>query len=341
MKRWVFIFSLILALLALVAVFFALRPVFSSDVMTDVSNLEKSILKPTDEREQSGLLSFTYNWDLSTPPNHTLLMGNESPDIFRELQPAVWKISCYQENGQYKLRSIPPILHAKNSTCQVRSRFLAEFGTHYKQRHPDGTIHPVRSLKLVCELWIYRPFFQKPQQAFAMQEIRLDLIDGTADIFPPISYLFSARGMKHRIESGTSDADLPSRHCGTEREQLFSQILFLLASIDSKLFAEVCTKDLLKKSKNLLVLQSAPDAPWPDCWGDDAPLAQKTARRLIPTLLRMQEHACYEHQPLADFINSDTFSRIFGESFAATPTPISDMPPIIFERVNEEKMKNK
>lgn len=337
MKRWILVFSFILILIVLGGGFFALRPALSADVMTDVSDLEKSTLNPTDEREKSGLLSFTYHWDLTTPPNHTLLMSNDSPDIFLDLQPAVWQISCYQENGQYKLRSIPPTLHAKNATYQVRSRFLAEFGTNYKQHHPDGTIHPVRSIKLICELWIYRPFFQKPQQAFAMQEIRLDLIDGTADVYPPISYLFSARGMKHRIESGTLDANLPRRHCGTEREQLFSRMLFTLASINSKLFAEVCTKDLLKKSEELLALQPAPDAPWPDCWGDDAPLAQKTARRLVPTLMRLQEHACYEHQPLADFINSDTFSRIFGESFAATP--LSDMPPIIFERVNEEKIE--
>ena len=339
MKRLIVVFSLLLLLAATGVGFFAMRPMFADDVMENIANPQKTTLTPTDEREHSGLLAFDYEWDLSTPPNDTLLMSNGSLDIFQDLQPAIWKISCRQENGQYILRATPPVLHSKNSAHQVRSRFLAEFGPNYQQRHPDGTMHPVRTLKLICELWIYRPFFQKVQQAFAMQEVRLDLIDGSADVYPPVSYLFLAKNMQHRVVSGSHDAPLPRRHCGNEREQLFSRILYTLASIDAKPFADVCTREAIKHSDKLLALQADSHAPWPDCWGDDAPMAQKTARRLIPTLQRFQELHCYGHQPLIDYINSDTFSRIFGESFESAPAPILDTPPIIFERVSEEKIE--
>lgn len=337
MKKRILVLSLLLLLASLIVLFFALRPTISDDEMVDVSDAAKLSFELQDEREKAGLLDFEYEWELNHAPNNTLILNSGTEDAFALLQPASWKISCRLQEGKCILRTAPPLLRAKDSSCQVRSRYLAEFSAPFVQRHPDGTMHPVRIANLVCEVWIYRPFFQKPLHAFAIQEIKLDIIDGSADIIRPIAALMTAKGMKHHFVANTYDANLPSRYCGTERERIITRILFSLASIDSKALADTCTPEIVKLAQQIQGLQIHPDAPWPDCWGDDAPIARQAARRIIPTLVRMQENDCYGNQELIDFINSESFSRIFGEDFSSNPSPLQDMPPIIFEKVENEK----
>lgn len=337
MKKKILILSLLLLVAVLIAAFFALRPWFSADVMEDTSDAAKLSFQLNDEREKSGLLDFEYSWELTNSPNDTLILNKSTENVFALLQPASWNISCRLQDGQCVLQSIPPALHAKDSACQVRARYLAEFSPPFVQRHPDGTMHPVRIANLVCEVWLHRPFFQKPLHGFAIQEIKLDIIDGSADVIRPITALMSARGMKHQFVSNAHYAQLPSRYCGSESERLITRILFSLASIDSKPLADSSTPEIIKLAQKLHSLQPFPDAAWPDCWGEDAPIARQAARRIVPTLMRMQDEDCYDNQELIHFINSDSFGRIFGESFSTTPPPLQNMPPIIFEKMEDEK----
>lgn len=324
-------------MVVLVVLGIAVRPILGEDKATDTSVSECLKLLPTEEREKGGLLSFDYNWELTNSPNHTLLLTQDGTDIFSLIQPATWKISCHKQGDHYTLQTTPPLIHAKNSSYRVHTHYLAEFGPSFKQRHPDGSLHPVHTINLVCELWIYRPFFQKPLHAFAIQEIKLDFIDGSADLIPPYSALLASRGMQHRFVKNGQDAALPGRYCGSDCERLFTRLLFMLASIDHSSFALSSTPDIISTAQNLLKLQTDTTAPWPNCWGEDAIIAKQVARRIIPTLVRFQENDCYNHQALTDFINGPDFGRIFGENFSSTPTPLPDMPPIIFERADNEK----
>lgn len=339
-KRVVIGAGLALLLLALVGVGLGLRPTFAPDEMQDLTEPAKCRLVPTDEREKSDLAAFEYTWDLTSPPNETLLLGKDAPELTALLQPALWKIQCsMQPDGSYRLLSTPPPVHAKDPANQVHASYMAEFSTSFRQRHPDGTLHPVRTINLVCKIRLHRPFFQRPLQAFLIQEIKLDLIDGSADLIPPYTALFSARGMPHRFVKDAHHAALPGRYCGSACERLFTRLLFTLASIDSSPFAQSCTPDIVKSAAELMAMQTQADAAWPDCWGADADVARKVNRRIVPTLVRLQEADCYNHQELIDFINSPTFSRIFGQDFAAAPPPLSDMPPIIFEEADAKKSK--
>lgn len=337
MKRLLLYSLILLALVA--ATFFALRPAFSPDEMRDESPAQNIEFTLHGQREQSGLLNFEYDWELTDSPNNTLLLGKNAPSIFSLIQPAKWHISCSTQDGKCVLRSTPPLLKAKDSTSQVRSRFLAEPGMPFKQRYPDGSVRTIRSVNLICELWIYRSFFRPPLHAFAIQEILIDPIGGSADLCKPYSALYVARGMEHSFVTHSSQAQLPALYCGSECEQLLTRMLYMLAAVDSETQAQIRTKKIHTTAQNLLAMQQAPSAPWPDCWGDAAPTATQIARRIVPALVRLQENDCYGHKELVQFINGDMFSRIFGENFTSDPAPISDMPPIIFERVDEEKIE--
>ncbi len=337
MKRLIVTLLIFLALVA--TAYFALRPAFSPDEMSDVSPAQNIKFTLHGQREQSGLLNFEYDWELTNSPDNTLLLGKNAPDVFSLIQPAKWHISCGIQEGKCVLRSTPPLLKAKDSTSQVRSRFLAEPGMPFKQRYPDGSVRTIRSVNLICELWVYRSFFRPPLHAFAIQEILIDPIGGSADLCKPYSALYVARDMEHIFVTHGPQAQLPALYCGSECEQLLTRMLYMLAAIDSASQAQIRTQKLQSTAQKLIAMQQAPSAPWPDCWGDAAPTATQIARRIVPALVRLQENDCYGNKELVQFINGDSFSRIFGADFTSAPTPISDMPPIIFEKVDEEKIE--
>lgn len=315
----------------------ALRPFFMEDTMTDISDQKRWVLTLRDEQEQNGLLHVDYTWDLTNAPNDTLLIGNDAAEVFSLIHPADWNVSCHLENGQCILRSNPPLLKAKENTHQVRASYLAEYGDSFKQRYPDGSVRTVRTINLVCEVWVYRSFFQKPLHAFAIQGIKLELIGGSADLFRPYSALFAAGNTPHVFVENAESAQLPSLFCGSACEQELMRMLYNMAAINSTDLARIYTPRLVETAARLQALQAEPRATWPDNWGEAAPTARKIARRIVPTLMYLQEHGCFRHQELIDFINSDQFSLIFGEVFDTTPAPLTDMPPIRFEKVNDEK----
>ncbi len=332
MKKCILLFFVLLMALGLVAFYLAMKPTITPDSMTDLSAPEKMSIALQDKGEQSGIFDVQYEWDLSHSPNNTLLLGEDSAALFPLLHPSIWHIHARIQDGKFVFTSKPPTVRAKDPSCSVRSQFLAEFGMPFKQMHPDGTVHTKRTLSLVCEIWLYRPFFQKPLHAFAIQEIKVDLIDGSADLIRPLFALMSAPGVKHTFVSNGPEARLPSLYCGSQTEQLLTRALHTLAAINSKEVSRSYTSQLLKTAQELMKLQSNPQAPWPDCWGEDAPVARRISRRVVPTLLRLQEHECYQNEELIQFINSDTFSHIFGDKFDASPEPLQDMEPIHFEK---------
>ena len=338
MKKRILVPTLIFILLVVLgALGLALRPVFSEDTMTDISDQKRWALTLRDEQEQNGLLHVDYTWDLTHSPNDTLFLGNDAAEVFSLIHPAEWHVSCHIENGQCILRSNPPLLKAKEKTHQVRASYLAEYGDPFRQRYPDGSVRTMRTINLVCEVWVYRSFFQKPLHAFAIQEIKLELIGGSADLIRPYTALHTAGNTPHVFVEKSTAARLPSLFCGSDCEQELMRMLYTMAAIDSTQLARIYTPKLVEMADKLQALQTAPDAAWPDNWGEAAPTARKIARRIVPTLMRLQENDGFHHQELIDFINSDKFSRIFGEEFHATPAPLSDMPPIRFEKVDDEK----
>lgn len=337
MKR-LFLTLLILSAIITTA-YFALRPAFSPDEMCDKSPSQVIEFALHGQREQSGLLNFEYDWELTNSPDNTLLMGENASSVFSLIQPAKWHISCCIQDGKCILRSTPTLLKAKDSTSQVRAYYLAEPGMPFKQRYPDGSVRTIRAINLICELWIYRSFFRSPLHAFAIQEILIDPIGGSADLNKPYFARNAAPNMEYTFISNGTQAQLPALYCGSECEQLLTRMLHMLAAIDSASLAQIRTKKLQETAQKLIAMQPKPAAPWPDSWGDAAPLAKQISRRIVPTLVRLQENDCYGHKELIQFINGDAFSRIFGTDFTTTPTPITDMPPIIFERVNEEKFE--
>lgn len=338
MKKRILVPTLIFILLVVLGTLgLSLRPIFSEDTMTDISEQKHWVLPLRDEQEQNGLLRVDYTWDLTNSPNDTLLLGNDAAEVFSLIHPAEWRVSCHIENGQCILRSNPPLLRAKEKTHQVRASYLAEYGDPFKQRYPDGSVRTIRTINLVCEVWVYRSFFQKPLHAFAVQEIKLELIGGSADLIRPYTALHTARNTPHVFVENAATAQLPSLFCGSACEQELMRMLYTMAAIDSTQLARIHTPKLVEIADKLQALQTDSQATWPDNWGEAAPTACKIARRIVPTLMRLQENDGFRHQELIDFINSEKFSRIFGEEFNSTPAPLSDMPPIRFEKVDDEK----
>ena len=333
MRKRVF-FIVILPLLLLAAFCgIALKPWFSADTASDASHSEMQVFEP-EGAETGGIpMDFVHRWDLSNHTDKTLLMGDLEPDAFSLLEPAVWEVHFFMKDGKAHLESNCPVLHAKDRKCRVRTQYSCQFeDLGFNQMHPDGTVHHYRRIELICEVWLDRPFLKAPLHTFAVQNIFVDFVDGSADFGRPAFVLLVAGKTPHRFIVSSEKGDLPSRYCGSIAEQELTRLLFSLARIDSRRQAEHTIAGITEAAQTLVDTFAEADKAYPECWGEASDTARQLSRRIVPSLIRFRDNDCYNCQALADFVNSPVFARCFGESFADAPEPLPDAAPIIFEK---------
>ncbi len=306
MKKWHIRTLCILALGAVGLVALAYRPAFETDLAEMPPFCENTAIKLS-RHDGNNDVSFEHRWDLSKSPKGTLLSGELQQNAFNLIQPAEWVIKVYTENGQLKAATSAPVLHAKDTTYSVKTRYYTYFKHPTLHYSPNGNRIAEHHLHLCCEITITPTWWRTPITTKAEQILSIYPSLGCADIITPsVNELQN----KQLIANG-EDAKLPARFCGSKREQVLQFLLYEFA--DAALSADATRLQRFYAHAHMYAEQlTTADKEWPLCWEEAAPQAQRGAQLIEQTLTIIQQHNCYDMQELADFINGPVFARIFG-----------------------------
>lgn len=259
---------------------------------------------------------FVYKWNLKDCPTDTEVLGALEPTVAELVEgDAIWNIELAAVNGKLTLKADAPRLKASHPFCKIHGRFCVTEKPAVRLRMPDTTQHTQRHFVLACELTADYGFgFSK--QTIYLQEMVVDLCDAAADLQQPTIPPSLSRLPRHHIQLG-APSGLPERFCGTPIERELMRYLFYLAMVEDAGTAAAILPGLERRGRQLVDSHTAKDAHWPDCWGIGTETARGLARKVRPLLQHMQEHNCYNSADLAEFVNGEVFSRIFGPPGAA------------------------
>lgn len=314
MKRW---HKRTVAVLALGAVGFtalALRPALVADKqVTDALSCDAIVLAP-DQAAAAGQRAFCYRMGTAHCPGITLTASSDGVRGFSELlHDAVWVIDATVQNGRLVITAPPPLLHAKSPLCRVISSSSVTIRGAHRVRMPDGKTHVKYVVTLQLRAEIQPSFWAQAHVSEIAQVLLIDPVAGTMDYLNPEPYFPASSG---KLTVVPADGELPQRYSGSATRQEMLRMLDLLASVTNGRMADAAGTTLASRADNFVSLMADTDAAWPECWGADAETARNVHEAVVPTLLFLQRNDCFNSQPLANFINSDDFGRIFGESFA-------------------------
>lgn len=310
MKKWHKRTITILILGIAGAAALGLNPMFTDDTagMYNGAFRNYSELGAHDQGES---MQFDYAWKLTKHPNNTILEGNTQNNAFNLLQDSDWNIRITTENGKLKATYNTPVLRALDNTHRVVTKYAVDFSGTTLRRRPNGTYVTEHHLFLTCDVTITPTFWREPIHTIARQHLVIDVAQGTADLY---EYSPSDLAEDMVIVRDSSTASLPSRYCGTAREQALQHLLYD--------FADLCqnpSKSSIalyeKKAQHYLSSLCSADKAWPDCWEEAAPEAQRAAQLIEQTIVELHKNDYYGSESLKNFIDSETFTRVFGNEF--------------------------
>lgn len=288
-----------------------------------------------------------FKWALSEPVNYMRVLGqgevtetalpdiNYSPEVrlsARNGHLAAQIIHTAQrpsmQNGMNVQYSAEQLLALKQRTPVWR----VEPVCHFTRRQPNGKRHLIRHILLSCE----KPGHdeQTPPTVF-LQQFEIDIALGSVDPIPcstPERY----RALPARDYQSLAPTTLPAKINGGPLRQDMLRLLYGMASIDTPGAAQALTSRLTNLAWQLVNKVPAPEKPWPSCWGEAEEDARSIALALTPTLVYLQENDCFKCAPLASFINSIVFGRIFGERFTRMPHEPVQEEPILYNVLTDE-----
>ncbi len=254
---------------------------------------------------------FTYRWNLRDCPTGTEILGALDPTVADLIDgEALWSIALTAKNGKLTIKTDAPVLKSTSPFCKIRARYCITEKPVIQLRMPNTALHPQRRFILACELTADYGFgFSR--RTYYLQEMAVDLADGAADLQQVTIPPSLGKLPRHHVLRG-APTGLPERFCGTPTEKELLRYLFYLAMAEDSGSAAALLPGLKRRGQNLVDTMADSSLPWPECWGSGAETARQLSRRVRPLLHHMQEHNCYNSADLAEFVNSPTFSRIFG-----------------------------
>ena len=310
MKKWHKRTFTILILGAAATVALGLNPMFTEDSAGMYKGTFRNYSELNDF-DQGVEMQFDYTWKLTDPPNLTILEGDTENNAFRQLKDAEWKFRIRTDNGKLKVDYDTPLLQAQDDMVQTSTKYAVDFCGTTMRRRPNGTYVTEHHLYLCCDVTLTPTFWRKPINTIARQHIIIDVAQGTADLY---EYSADDLATNMQIVSGGKQAALPSRYCGTEKEQALQHLLYD--------FADLCknpTPSLIEaykmRAEQYLAKHCTADKAWPDCWEEAAPEAKRAAQLIEQTITELYKNDYYGSEEIKAFIDSETFTRIFGKEF--------------------------
>ena len=302
MKKWHKRTLAVLAVGSLGMLAFALRPAWFPDEVTPAT------LPPAEQQSLDEPCVLDYAWDMKDSPGITVYRSSGQEDAFSLLRESVWHIRLAAEGGLVRVTADAPVLRASEPFCRVETEYALRKEGEATVRMPRGSLHTVRTYELRCAVTVQRPFWQLPVRTEAVQCLRVDFEEGTADYIEP---RYVGQGGGRSVRSVSRRALLPAKYDGTETERGLQRICYLLADVQEPARAEAVGR-LLPAYAARLLAYADPDAPWPACWGSAERTAGRCSAMLQPTLRYFHEHDCFGSEKLAEFLRSPEFARLFG-----------------------------
>lgn len=329
MKKWHKRTLIVVALGLLGTVALGLRPALTPDDVQEIKHFSTEL--PLPDRQKDSRFCFTHTIQLHSPHRGTWYAGGQQT-VHPLLTPAEWSIQVSCADGKLRVTAPPPPLHSK--WAHLRATWVVGIGDVSYVRRPNGSRHAEYQLHLSCNIERTPCFWQEPQREMFVQFITVDVADEAADLGTALlaaadSPFFS------EFSPGTTGpaAQLPARYCESPVSNALLRLLHTLAACTPETHEQL-TPRLVNGAAQLA--RFATQAPWPDCWGNSADMARTIAYRVGPTLEFIAENECFGNQQLADFINGEHFSRIFGDKFADSKSSDinAELEGIDIQRVN-------
>lgn len=331
MKKWHKRTLVILFLGALGTVAIGLRPAWQQDEVKVIHPFSTVCDLPL--HLQNSNFSFTHSISLLAPQRGSWF-DTQSRGIEAQIQGGNWDIRVVCKDGKLTVLAPPAELSAADGHLRVVS--FAGIGEAREVRTPNGNIHTEYLMHVSCYAEYTPSFWREPQRSYWVQFITIDVEDESADMGTPLWAPPNADFLRRfRMSTNGPDAMLPARYCNAPLENAMLRLTRTLAACTEETHAAY-TPTLISGAEQMC--RFATDSPWPDCWGAHAQTARDLSYRLGPTLVYLQQNACFGNADLADFINSENFARIFGKDFseARNPEIDVDLRAIDIERINTQ-----
>ena len=263
-----------------------------------------------------------FTWPLTEPLNHMRVLG--PGELTEAALPAALyspQISLRATHNQLQLTIEHP-QERSDAPEHTRPTYQAELLRTFERRQPNGRRHTIRHILLSCHKPATAP---GDSPTIFLQQLELDVTMGSIDLIPCTTPA-PDKDLPARDYHSIAPTGLPEKINGAPLRRDMLRLLYAIAAIDTPQLAQYAARELSAFAWQLAAATPAAHEPWPRCWGDAADDAAEISRRLIPTLIYLQENNCFESAELADFINSPLFSRIFGDNFAHAPTDDTPVP---------------
>ena len=329
MKKWHKRTLIVLTLGAVGVAALGMRPALLPDQSGMVHHF--STEAPLPEHLSQSNFSFTHTVNISEPQRGTW-MDTQSAGIQQAITAEDWVIQVTCREGKLHVQTKAPEVTAGNG--QLRVECSSGIGDKRVVRSPNGSLHTEYLLHISCFAEFTPTFWRPVQQNLWVQFITIDVEDEAADMSTPLwvtpDAAFTSR---FRMSTTGPGAKLPARYCNGPLENAMLRLVRTLAACTPETH-EFYVPTLTAGAGRLC--RFATTAPWPDCWGQAAQTARALSYRLGPTLLYLEQNACFGNEQLIDFINGKDFATIFGENFADSKSNDlnSELQGIDIERIN-------
>lgn len=329
----------ILSLAGLVTLTLALYPALLPDTLTDINlKAQKELTDSSGKKigETAPEMDVRYAISIANPQGQTRYIGDIDPKASDLLRDTEWNIRITVKNGDISVEGDKLKLHATDRLSHVRYSAAVEISDPVMEKQPNGSYHPVYYIRLMHSASVQPSFWGKSSSTLAMQTLKLEPMEGSLTPVEPSVSLDQVIGKHTALYVRYPVKGITSRLGDTPKEQALNSLLLNLGKIDNRVLAAKAAAMLPEAVKKMLPHNTDADKPWPECWGEAAPLAEQCAKQILPTLLYLQANSCFGVKKLADFINSPTFARFFGDSFAdKAPDPLDEpMEPFPIEKVD-------
>lgn len=320
MKKWHkrTLFVLTAGFLGTIALGF--RPAFTPDEAVHYSHFMSECALPDNLKNED--FSVTHSIELSQPHAGTLFANGET-QLLTELAPTTWNISVQSHQGKLTVSCDTPILHSLHPIHHLLTTYTAGIENIRCVRQPNGKYQQEFQLCLSCHVVQTPSFWQTPKKLHFIQYLTINLADKSADLCP--SVLADNWFARHNFRPmpGGPMPNLPARYCNSPVENAMLRLLNTLAACTQETHRQLTPR--LIAGAHVLKLAADTKKPWPDCWGTSAAMARSVAYNIGPTLEHLEQNKCFGNQQLINFINSEDFSRIFGENFSEARSSHSDI----------------
>ena len=233
---------------------------------------------------------------------------NADSELFRSLQPQDIHINIRSEAGKLIAEYDTPILHSVDKMNLVSTQYQASLITCTSRNGSQSA-----TFYLLCTVQIAEPFRKKSNASTLIYTKTIPLVncppcdkEATQEASQPIS--------AEQTTTKKSEAPPPPpQPLSTPKQEALNTLQLELTALAQQA-DEASIATFIKKAEQAVQHHTNTELPWPDCWDDAAEDAATAATNVQESITAIRNNNYWDSMKLADFIASESFSRIFGSA---------------------------